>query len=127
MSLNHIVEGGLADITLDVKGITIQGEPVGLKSLSLDQATYPNLDLTNVGTVYLDAGPSTVISGVTGTLSDGQSVKFMTCKQASSITIQSFGTIQTSTGSDIVLSGIGECAQAVWSDALGYLTVVKTS
>ena len=127
MSLNHICEGGLADVDLDVKSLKIQGEPVGLQSFSLTEATYPNLDLTNIGTVYLDAGPSTVISGVSGALSDGQSVKFMTCKQASSITIQSFGTIQTSTGSDIVLSGIGECAQAVWSDALGYLTVVKTS
>ena len=127
MSLNHIVEGGLADVDLDVKSLKIQGEPVGLQSLSLTEATYPALDLTNIGTVYLDAGPSTVISGVTGTLSDGQSVKFMTCQQASSITIQSFGTIRTSTGNDIVLSGIGEVAESVWSDALGYLTVVKTS
>jgi hypothetical protein len=126
MSLNHIVEGGLADITLDVKGITIQGVPVGLKSLSLTEASYPALDLTGVGNVYLASGPSTTVTGVTG-LTDGQSVVFMTCKQASSITIQSFGTIQTSTGSNIVLSGVGECAQAVWSDALGYLTVVQTS
>ena len=127
MSLNHICLNGLVDLDLDVKSLKIQGEPVGLQSLSLDQATYPNLDLTNVGTVYLDSGPSTVITGVTGALVDGQSVKFMTCQQASSITIQSFGTIRTSTGSNIVLSGIGECAQAVWSDSLGYLTVVKTS
>ena len=127
MSLNHIVEGGLADVDLDVKSLKIQGSPVGLSSLSLTEATYPALDLSGVGTVYLDSGPSTVISGVTGSLTDGQSVKFMTCQQASSITIQSFGTIRTSTGSDIVLSAIGECAQAVWSDSLGYLTVVKTS
>jgi hypothetical protein len=126
MSLNHIVEGGLADITLDVKGITIQGEPVGLKPLSLTEAAYPALDLSGVGNVYLASGPSTTISGVGG-LTEGQSVVFMTCQQASSITIQSFGTIRTSTGSDIVLSGVGACAQAVWSDALGYLTVVQTS
>ena len=127
MSLNHIVEGGLADVDLDVKSLKIQGLPVGLSSLSLTEATYPALDLSGVGTVYLDSGPSTTITGVTGSLTDGQSVKFMTCKQASSITIQSFGTIQYSTGSDIVLSGLGETAQSVWSDALGYLTVVKTS
>lgn len=127
MSLNHICLNGKVDVDLDVKSLKIQGESVGLKSFSLTEASYPFLDLTNVGTVYLDSGPSTVISGVTGLLTDGQSVKFMTCKQASSITIQSFGTIQTSTGSDIVLSGLGECAQAVWSDSLGYLTVVKTS
>ena len=127
MSLNHICLNGKVDVDLDVKSLKIQGESVGLKSLSLTESTYPALDLTNVGTVYLDSGPNTVISGITGSLTDGQSVKFMTCKQASSITIQSFGTIQTSTGSDIVLSGLGECAQAVWSDALSYLTVVKTS
>ena len=75
----------------------------------------------------MDSGPSTVISGIGGGLVDGQSVVFMCCQQASSITIQSFGTIRTSTNNDIVLSGIGECAQAVWSTALGYLTVVKTS
>jgi len=127
MSLNHICEGGLADVDLNVKSLKIQGQPVGLESFSLTEATYPALDLTNVGTVYLDAGPSTIISGITGSLTDGQSVKFMTCQQASSITIQSFGTIRTSTNNDIVLSGIGECAQAVWSESLGYLTVVKTS
>ena len=127
MSLNHIVEGGLADVDLDVKSLKIQGQTVGLQSLSLTEATYPNLDLTNVGTVYLDAGPNTIITGIGGNLVDGQSVKFMTCQQASSITIQSFGTIRTSTGSNIVLSGIGECAQGIWSDSLGYLTVVKTS
>jgi hypothetical protein len=66
MSLNHIVEGGLADITLDVKGITIQGEPVGLKPLSLTEAAYPALDLSGVGNVYLASGPSTTISGVGG-------------------------------------------------------------
>ena len=126
MSLNHICEGGLADVSLDVKGITIQGQPVGLQSLALDQAAYPALDLAGVGTVYLASGPNTIISGVTGA-TEGQSVKFMTCKQASAITIQSFGTIQTTTGADIVLSGLGECAQGVWSDSLGYLTVTKTS
>jgi hypothetical protein len=125
MSLNHIT--GLADVDLNVKSLKIQGQPVGLESFSLTEATYPALDLTNVGTVYLDSGPSTIISGITGSLTDGQSVKFMTCQQASSITIQSFGTIRTSTNNDIVLSGIGQCAQAVWSESLGYLTVVKTS
>ena len=64
MSLNHIVEGGLADITIDVKGITIQGEPVGLQSLSLSEAAYPALNLSGVGTVFLASGPSTTISGL---------------------------------------------------------------
>ena len=127
MSLNHICLNGKVDVDLDVKSLKIQGESVGLKSLSLTQPSYGALDLTNVGTVYLDSGPSTVISGVGGDLMDGQTVKFMTCQQASSITIQSFGTIRTSTNSDIVLSGIGEVAESVWSDSLGYLTVVKTS
>lgn len=127
MSLNHICLNGKVDVDLDVKSLKIQGESVGLKSLSLTQPSYGALDLTNVGTVYLDSGPSTVISGVGGDLTDGQTVKFMTCQQASSITIQSFGTIRTSTNSDIVLSGIGEVAESVWSDSLGYLTVVKTS
>ena len=126
MSLNHICEGGLADVDLDVKSLKIKGEPVGLKSVSLSEATYTNLDLTGVGNVFLASGPNTTITGVTG-LVDGQSVVFMTCKQASSITFQSFGTIQTSTGSDIVLSGVGECAQGVWSDALSYMTITKTS
>ena len=81
MSLNHICEGGLADVDLNVKSLKIQGQPVGLESFSLTEATYPALDLTNVGTVYLDAGPSTIISGITGSLTDGQSVKFMTCQQ----------------------------------------------
>jgi hypothetical protein len=126
MSLNHICEGGLADVDLDVKSLKIKGEPVGLKSVSLSEATYTNLDLSGVGNVFLASGPNTTISGVTG-LVDGQTVVFMTCKQASSITFQSFGTIQTSTGSDIVLSGVGECAQGVWSDALSYMTITKTS
>jgi hypothetical protein len=126
MSLNHICLNGKVDVDLDVKSLKIQGEPVGLSSLSLTEATYPALDLTNVGTVYLDSGPSTTISGVSG-LTTGQSVVFMTCKQASSITITNGGTIATSTGSSIVLTGVGECAQAVWSDALGYMTISKTS
>ena len=127
MSLNHICLNGKVDVDLDVKSLKIQGESVGLKSFSLTEASYPFLDLTNVGTVYLDSGPDTTITGVTGSLTDGQSVKFMTCKQASSITIQSFGTIRTSTGSDIVLSGSGENAIGVWSDALSYMTIAKTS
>ena len=53
MSLNHIVEGGLADITLDVKGITIQGSPIALSSLSLTEVAYPDLNLSGVGNVYL--------------------------------------------------------------------------
>jgi hypothetical protein len=126
MSLNHICLNGKVDVDLDVKSLKIQGEPVGLSSLSLTEATYPALDLTNVGTVYLDSGPSTTISGLSG-LTNGQSVMFMTCKQASSITITNGGTIATSTGSSIVLTGVGECAQAVWSDALGYMTISKTS
>jgi len=126
MSLNHICEGGLADVDLDVKSLKIKGEPVGLKSVSLSEATYTNLDLSGVGNVFLASGPNTTISGITGCV-DGQTVVFMTCKQASSITFQSFGTIQTSTGSDIVLSGVGECAQGVWSDALSYMTITKTS
>ena len=126
MSLNHIVEGGLADVDLDVKSLKIQGSPVGLSSFSLTEASYPALDLTGVGNVYLASGPDTTITGVTG-LTDGQSVVFMTCQQASSITIQSFGTIRTSTGSDIVLSGSGENAIGVWSDALSYMTIAKTS
>ena len=126
MSLNHIVEGGLKDVALDVKSLKIQGSPVGLSSLSLTEAAYPALDLSGVGNVYLASSPNTTITGVTG-LTDGQSVVFMTCQQASSITITNGGTIRTSTSSNITLSGVGECAQAVWSDALGYLTVVKIS
>ncbi len=126
MSLNHIVEGGLADVPLDVKGITIQGEPVGLKSLSLDEASYSALDLSGVGTVFLASGPSTTISGVSG-LMDGQAVKFLTCKQASSISLTNGGTIATSTGSTIVLSGLGESCIGIWSDDLGYMTISKTS
>ena len=126
MSLNHIVEGGLADVTLDVKGITIQGEPVGLKSLSLDESSYPALDLSGVGNVYLASGPSTTISGVSG-LVDGQSVVFLTCKQASSMSFTNGGTIATSTGSTIALSGVGESAVGIWSDSLGYMTISKTS
>jgi len=126
MSLNHICLNGKVDVPLDVKSLTIQGSPVGLQSLSLDQVTYPALNLSGVGTVFLASGPSTTISGVSG-CTNGQSVKFMTCKQASSITITNGGTISTSTGASITLSGLGECAQAVWSSDLGYLTVVKTS
>ena len=127
MSLNHIIEGGLADVTLDVKGITIQGESVALKSLSLTEASYLALDLTGISTAFLSNGPSTVIAGLTGGFFDGQTVTFATCQQASSITIQSFGLIRTSTGSDIVLTGSGETAIGVWSDALGYMTISKTS
>ena len=126
MSLNHICTNGKTDVDIDVKSLQIEGSPVALKSLSLTEATYPVLDLTGISTVYLDAGPSTVISGVTG-CQNGQSVKFITCRQASSITIESFGTILTSTGLSIVLSGLGSTAEGLWSDALGYLTVVQTS
>jgi len=126
MSLNHICTNGKIDVDLDVKSLQIQGEPTALKSLSLSEVSYPVLDLTGVGTVYLASGPSTTISSVTG-MSDGQSVKFITCRQASSITIESFGTILTNTGLSIVLSGLGESAIGIWSDALNYMTVMKTS
>ena len=126
MSLNHICEGGRSDIDLDVKSLKIQGEPVGLKSLPLTEISYSALDLNGVGNVFLASGPSAVIEGVTG-CNDGQSVKFMTCQQASSISFSNGGTIRTSTGSFVLLSGTGESAEGVWSDALGYLTVVKTS
>ena len=124
MSLNHIT--GLADVDLNVKSLKIQGQDVGGKSLSLSEATYTNLDLTGINNVFLAAGPSTVISGVNG-LVDGQQVTFMTCQQASSITIQNSFSIKTPGAADIVLSGPGDCAQGTFSSALEYLTVVKTS
>ena len=127
MSLNHIVKDGLSDVDLDVKSLSIQGSPTALKSLTLTEASYTALDLTNVGTVFLANGPSTVIVNLTGSLYDGQTVTFGTCQQASSITIQSFGLIRTSTGSDIVLTGVGETAIGIWSNALGYMTISKTS
>ena len=127
MSLNHLVEGGLADVDLDVKSLSIQGSPVTSKTLSLDEVSYLALDLTGVSTVFLSNGPSTVIAGLAGSFFDGQTVTFGTCQQASSITIQSFGLIRTSTGSDIVLTGVGESAVGIWSDALGYMTISKTS
>lgn len=127
MSLNHIVEGGLADVTLDVKALTIQGDPVASKTLSLSEASYLALDLSGVSTVFLASGPSTVIAGLAGSFFDGQTVTFGTCQQASSITIQSFGLIRTSTGSDITLTGVGETAVGIWSNALGYMTISKTS
>ncbi len=127
MSLNHIVKDGLADVTLDVKGLTIQGDPVTSKHLSLSEASYLALDLSGVSTVFLANGPSTVIAGLAGDFFDGQTVTFGTCQQASSITIQSFGLIRTSTGSDITLTGVGETAVGIWSDALGYMTISKTS
>ena len=126
MSLNHICLNGKVDVDLDVKSLKIQGSPIGLSSLPLTEVAYPDLNLSGVGNVYLASGPNTTVSGVSG-LTDGQSVVFMTCQQASSITITNGGTIRTSTGSSVVLSGVGACAQAVWSDALGYLTVVQTS
>lgn len=126
MSLNHICEGGLVDLDLDVKSLKIQGQEVGDKALSLSEASYSNLDLTGIKNVFLDAGPSTVISGVGG-LVDGQQVTFMTCQQASSITIQNSFSIKTPGATDIVLNGVGGVAQGTFSSALGYLTVVKTS
>ena len=126
MSLNHICLNGKVDVDLDVKSLKIQGEPVGLQSLSLDESSYPALDLSGVGTVFLASGPSTTISGVSG-LQDGQAVKFLTCKQASSMSFTNGGTIATSTGSTIALSGVGESAVGIWSDSLGYMTISKTS
>ena len=127
MSLNHIVKDGLADVDLDVKSLSVQGQSVALKTLSLTEASYLALDLTGVSTVFLSNGPSCVISGLAGGFYDGQTVRFGTCQQASSITIQSFGLIRTSTSSDIVLTGVGETAIGIWSDALGYMTISKTS
>jgi hypothetical protein len=126
MSLNHICLNGKVDVDLDVKSLKIQGEPVGLQSLSLTDASYSALDLSGIGNVYLASGPSTVISGVTG-LTDGQSVAFATCQQASSIAILNGGTIRTPGASTISLSGVGGTAVGIWSDALGYMTISKTS
>ena len=126
MSLNHIVKDGLADVDLDVKSLSIQGQPVSLVSISLDQLSYPDLQLQQVSTVFLASGPSTVISGVSGCY-DGQSVNFLTCQQASSMSFTTGGSIRTSTGANIVLSGVGASAVGIWSDALGYMTISKTS
>ena len=76
MSLNHLVEGGLADVDLDVKSLSIQGSPVTSKTLSLDEVSYLALDLTGVSTVFLSNGPSTVIAGLAGGFFDGQTVVF---------------------------------------------------
>jgi len=126
MSLNHICLNGKVDVDLDVKSLSIQGEPVSLVSISLDRLTYPDLQLGQVSTVFLASGPSTVISGVSGCY-DGQSVHFLTCQQASSMSFTNGGSIRTSTGASIVLSGVGESAVGIWSDALGYMTISKTS
>ena len=126
MSLNHICLNGKVDVDLDVKSLLIQGEPVSLVSISLDQLAYPNLQLGQVSTVFLASGPSTVISGVSGCY-DGQLVHFATCQQASSMSFTNGGTIRTPGATNILLTGVGASAVGIWSDALGYMTISKTS
>jgi hypothetical protein len=126
MSLQHICVNGKVDVDLDVKSLKIQGQPVSLVSLSLDQLTYPDLQLEQVSTVFLASGPSTVISGISGCY-DGQLVHFLTCQQASSMSFTNGGSIRTPGATTIVLSGVGESAVGIWSSALGYMTISKTS
>jgi hypothetical protein len=125
MSINHILT---SDQLIDVncKSVSIAGTKVGMSSVNVSNATYASLDLTGVGTVFLDTGSGTTISGVSGT-ADGQMVVFQSCQQASSLTIENGTNIRTPFGTDIVLNGLGGVAMGVYSDALGYMTIVKTS
>lgn len=125
MSINHLLTSSeLLDV--NVKSVSIGATKVGLSSLNVSDPTYPSLDLTGVGTVYLDTGTGTTISGVNGT-SDGQMVTFMSCQQSSSLVIENGANIRTQGGSTITLNGTGEIAIGVYSDALGYMTIVKVS